>query len=207
MPKTIETTVYAYNELSDKAKEKAKAWYSETLDSSDYYHVQENFEDQLRIIGFYDVVTQWSGFNSQGDGACFTGRFECSDVATALAKLNEYHNFDKEFLEQAAIILNIANNFNMKGETLRFRVIHSGRYYHHNSIDLSDVEIQNNETGQTFALSDEGECDIRRACRMLCIDLYKRLDDQNDELYSDEQINETMAANEYTFLENGQRFG
>ena len=91
MPEIIETTVYRLDELSDAAKEKARAWYRQTGFDHDWFEfVYDDFERICAIIGvdlktvpvrLYGGGTRqkpciwFSGFWSQGDGACFEGRY------------------------------------------------------------------------------------------------------------------------------------
>ena len=91
MPEIIETTVYRLDELSDAAKEKARAWYRQTGFDHDWFEfVYDDFECICAIIGvdlktvpvrLYGGGTRqkpciwFSGFWSQGDGACFEGRY------------------------------------------------------------------------------------------------------------------------------------
>jgi len=86
MPEIIETTVYRLDELSDAAKEKARAWYREGGFDYDWFEcVYDDFERIAEILGlrlktrvvrlFGGGTRQkpciwFSGFSSQGDGAC-----------------------------------------------------------------------------------------------------------------------------------------
>src|SRR5690606_10699911 len=87
----IETTVYEIHELSDDAKDRARAWYREGAGDWDWYDsVYDDFEEVCRRLGvtlktravrLYGGGTRdkpciwFSGFWSQGDGACFEGRY------------------------------------------------------------------------------------------------------------------------------------
>ena len=52
MPEVIETTVYRLNELSDAAKDKARAWYREGGFDYDWYDaVYEDFQRIAEILG------------------------------------------------------------------------------------------------------------------------------------------------------------
>ena len=52
MPEIIETTVYRLDELSDAAKEKARAWYRQTGFDHDWFEfVYDDFERICAIIG------------------------------------------------------------------------------------------------------------------------------------------------------------
>lgn len=87
MPRTIETVVYTLEELSDTAKDGARAWYRDTCLDCDWHDcVFEDFEAICRILG---VTLRTSpvplmggatrdkpqiffvGFWSQGDGASY----------------------------------------------------------------------------------------------------------------------------------------
>jgi hypothetical protein len=91
MPEIIETTVYRLEELSDAAKDKARAWYRQVGFDHDWFEfVYDDFERICSILGIdlktvpvrlYGGGTRqkpciwFSGFWSQGDGACFEGRY------------------------------------------------------------------------------------------------------------------------------------
>ena len=91
MPQIIETTVFTIDELSDDARENARAWYRDEGIYDEWYdHVYENFETVCRIVGItlqtsavrlYGGGTRekpniwFRGFWSQGDGACYEGRY------------------------------------------------------------------------------------------------------------------------------------
>jgi hypothetical protein len=87
MPEVICTTVYQFPELSDVAKEKARSWYRELGPHDDWWDaVYEDFERICEILGIRLNTTPmrlmgggtrakpciwFSGFWSQGDGACY----------------------------------------------------------------------------------------------------------------------------------------
>jgi len=93
--RVIQTTVYTFDELSDKAKEKAREWYRGHI-GTDPDMFESTIEDFCEIVGFlgvdigtkpvrlmngktrYEPMVYWSGFGCQGDGACFAGSFNLS---------------------------------------------------------------------------------------------------------------------------------
>ncbi|HBC7569191.1 TPA: antitoxin of toxin-antitoxin stability system, partial [Escherichia coli] len=91
MSRIITTTVYTLHELSSTAQEKARDWYRQHhADSNWYENVYEDFREVCGIFGidlrqrvfrlsngrFMEEPCIWfSGFCSQGDGACFEGRW------------------------------------------------------------------------------------------------------------------------------------
>src|SRR5262245_20424073 len=102
MPREMTVQVYQYDELSDKAKAKAHDWFREGFESSDLDNVIDQFAEVAGWLGFelkqIDVplhngktrkepAIYWSGFSSQGDGACFEGNW--SYRANAVAKVKE----------------------------------------------------------------------------------------------------------------------
>ncbi len=82
----VETPVYDFTELSDAAKDKARAWFRQTIDDDWWDSVYDDFEQICPILGVTLATTPvrlmgggtrqkpciwFSGFWSQGDGACF----------------------------------------------------------------------------------------------------------------------------------------
>ena len=52
MPRIIKTTVYQFHELSDEAKEEARAWFRESVDDGDWHEfIYDDFEEVCRILG------------------------------------------------------------------------------------------------------------------------------------------------------------
>ena len=84
MPRTIETVVYGIAELSETAKERARAWYRESCLNHNWHDaVYEDFEAICSILGVTlrtspvslmgggtrdKPHTLFRGFSSQGDG-------------------------------------------------------------------------------------------------------------------------------------------
>jgi hypothetical protein len=104
MPEIIETTVYRINELSNAAKEKARAWYREGGFDYDWYDaVYEDFQCIAEILGLrlktravrlmgggtrQEPRIWFRGFWSQGDGACFETFYSYRKEATR--RIREY---------------------------------------------------------------------------------------------------------------------
>ena len=102
MPEIICTTVYRFPELSEAAKEKARTWYRELGPHDDWWDaVYEDFERVCEILGIRLKTTPvrlmgggtrakpciwFSGFWSQGDGACFEGYWSHAKGAAALIR-------------------------------------------------------------------------------------------------------------------------
>ena len=66
MPRTVETVVYELEELSDAAKESARAWYRETCLEHEWYDAV--FEDFETICGILGITLRTSPVRLYGGG-------------------------------------------------------------------------------------------------------------------------------------------
>lgn len=203
--------VYTYNELDDDAKEKAREWYAHLVfdDSCDWGFVYEDAERMGAMMGIEIDRRSWtntsgykgsepciyfSGFSSQGDGACFEGsyRYKKGAVAAIKAECN-----DKELIRIATELQAIQRkNFYRLYATCK----HTGAYYHScsMSVDVEDSENQYRDLGDA-----EGE--VRQLMRDFADWIYERLNDEYDYQTSDEAVEESILANEYEFYQSGER--
>ena len=86
---------------------------------------------------------------------------------------------------------------------LRAEATHRGHYYHEYRMSISAE--RDSPTGQDMTADTEET--IIEALRDLARWLYRQLEREYDYLSSDGVVDETIAANEYTFTEVGRRFG
>ena len=215
MPQIIETTVYELHELSDAAKDKARAWFREGVGSdSDWYDsVYDDFEEVCRILGIelktYPVRLMgggtrqksclwFSGFSSQGDGACFEGSYRYENGAAR--RIREHAPQDTELHRIADHLFTIQqDNFFQ----LRAAISHRCRYYHAWSMDIS-VE---RDSPVYQDMTDGAEDAVTEGLRNLAHWLYRQLEGAWDHMMTDEYADEGIAANAYTFTASGRRFG
>ncbi len=215
MSSIITTTVYTLDELScPSAREKARDWYRvHHSDSNWYENVYEDFRAVCGIFGidlrqrvfrlsngrFMEEPCIWfSGFCSQGDGACFEGRWHWQS-ATA-RRLREYATQDHE-LHRIADALQAVQKRNFW--QLQAEIHHRGRYCHPYSMDITVT--RNSPTGQ--AMKADAEAAVSEALRDLAFWLYRQLENEYDRLTSDAAVDEALLINEYTFTEAGLRAG
>ncbi len=214
MAEIIETIVYSFDELSEEAKEKARDWYRQGAFDDDWYcAVYSDFEQICEILGIslasvpvrlYGGGTRrrpciwFSGFASQGDGACFEGNYLY--VRGSARAIRAYAPKDVE-LHRIADTLRAAqwSNFFQLGA----RITHRGRYYHEYCMEIA-VE-RGSAVYQAMTPTDED--DVAEALRDLARWLYRKLEDEYDYLTSDEVVDEAITANGYSFTEAGERFG
>lgn len=167
------------------------------VDFDDWYeYVYQEFTEDMEAIGVRVDNIYFSGFWSQGDGACFEGRVE--DSKTFLKNFQGY-----------PMLNNLASN----GGSVTISVTHSGHYYHENcthwnyEFDTFELVVP--------ALTDFHEKVIRIMDEELDIEaskfeaeaiefmkdkmreLYSKLSDEYDHLTSDEVVAETIVANDW----------
>ena len=214
MPEIIETTVYQLHELSDVAKEKARAWFREGGFDHDWYDaVYADFEQICAILGVVlktntvrlmdggsrqEACIYFRGFWSQGDGACFEGRY--AHAPRVSAKIRE-HAPEDATLHQIADALQAIQRRNFC--QLRADVRHRGHYYHAYCMAIN-VERES-PTGQD--MTHGAESIVTEALRDLARWLYRQLEQEYEYQTADETVDEAITANAYTFTDVGRRFG
>lgn len=214
MPEIICTTVYRIEELSDAAKSKAKTWYRELGPHDDWWDaVYEDFERVCDILGV-NLKTKpvrlmgggtrqkpciwFSGFWSQGDGACFEAGVRYAKGS--VAEIKAYAPQDAE-LHRIAISLQDLQRRNFY--QLVADVTHGGRYYHEFCMDIA----VDRDSPTSQSPTDDAEAGITEALRDLARWLYSQLRAEHDHLTSDKAVEDAISINEYTFTETGRRFG
>ena len=210
--RVVETNVFQYDELDDRAKERAREWYSRHVfeDSCDWEFVYEDAAEVADILGIdlrqrrvqlmggghrYEPSIYFSGFWSQGDGACFEGTYRYAKGATK--KIREYAPQDKE-------LHRIADELQAVQRKHFYHLIasmnHTGHYCHSGCMS---VEVEHNE--DRYRDIGDAEDDIRQLMRDFADWIYDRLESEYDYQTSDEAVEEAIRANEYEFDEEGER--
>lgn len=214
MPEVICTTAYRFDELSDAARENARNWYRELGPQDDWWEaVYDDFERVCEILGFrlkttpvrlmgggtYPRPCIWfSGFWSQGDGACVEAQY--AYAGGAAKNIRDYASQDAT-LHDIADRLQAVQRRNFY--QLCADVSHRGHYCHEYCMAI-DV-TRGSSTGQE--ITEDAEAIVTEALRDLARWLYRQLQAEYDHLTSDETIEEGIIVNEYTFTEAGRRFG
>ena len=127
--RTIEITVYKLNELSVSSQEVAYQQWCQN-EQFDYDFIKDDIIELGNCIGINIDELLYSGFYSQGDGACITGDYEYKP--NWKARLSTYAPLDTTMNELGEALENI----NKWSESFSVNITHSGRYYHENSVDI-----------------------------------------------------------------------
>jgi len=205
----IEAKVYKFDELPDEAKEVARQWWRdcENADSSTFDYTYEDVATIAETFGLdirtrpvklmnnttrYDPCIYFSGFSSQGDGACFEGEYRYKAGALKAIKAEyptakELHRIVKELQELQR------KNFYRVHCSMR----HSGHYYHSGCMQV------NCENSYDSYLPVVGEDDFIQCMRDFADWIYNQLENEYDWIMSDEQVDDSIVANEYEFDEEG----
>lgn len=207
MPITKEVTLYTYEELSDKAKDKARDWWLSCRDEFDYDCVIDDFKTIAGLLGItfkthpvrlmsgatrHDPNIWWSVGYCQSDYAAFEGWYSYKPGAAKAVK--DYAPKD-ELLHAIADALGEVQRRNFYKVTAN--VTHSSYYG-------LQVETEHAD-GYRKTLSEDAESAVKEAFKDLCRWLYKQLVAQDEWLSSEENIADAMEANGYTFREDGKR--
>jgi hypothetical protein len=211
--KTKQVQVYEFNELSPEAKEKARQWWRNVAANDNFYaeDVLEDADQIAEILGieidrrqvprhddkFNERPKIWySGFSSQGDGACFEGVYRYKP--DAVAKIQKYAPQDKE-LHRIAVYLE--STYKEMKSSFSVKVTHSGRYYHERMMDF-DVFPDDEEDTETVDSLHESIAEVLRDFAKW---IYRSLEASYDATQTDEYIDEVITINEYKFLVDGSR--
>lgn len=220
--RTVEVTLYKFDELSNTAKDKAREWLRrlEAEDfGSDSTSLYEPYETAAKLLGIefstrpvklmgggtrYDSDIRWSGFSSQGDGASFVGEYSYAK-GSAKAIASEFPK-DAE-LQRIAVALQELQR--KHGYKLKASVSQSGRYYHSHtmSIGFTAPESLYSQPTVTAAVVPwlQVEDELLSLMRHFADWIYNGLREEYEYRLSDESIDETIMANEYDFRVDGTR--
>ena len=214
MPRIVETTVYELGELSGSARERARAWYRESCLNWDWHEcIYEDFEtvcellgvtlrtNAVRLMGGGTRETPrvfYRGFWSQGDGASFEGVYRYAQGACAAIRAHAPKDAELHAIADTLADIQRRNFYQLVAD-IRQR----GPYCHEYTMAI-DVE-RDSPTGQD-ATDDACEA-IVEAMRDLARWLYRQLEREYRYLSSDEVVDQTLTANDYTFTAQGQHFG
>lgn len=216
MPQTLEVTVYTFDELSDDAKEKARGWYREATGADDTYFsesVVESLQTAATALGV-EIGTHtvrlmgggqrqapnvyWSLSYSQGDGASFDGWYTYSKGAAK--KLAEtFGGKDLATLQALAHRLEAVQRPHFYSLTASIK--QSGRYTHSGTMSVSAED----QRGDDY-FKQVSEDEVEQVLRELADWFFHSLREAYEWEQADEQVDEAIRANEYTFTVEGAHY-
>jgi hypothetical protein len=194
--KTVEIKVFNIKELSEKAKQKAiddnRDWNVEYIQWWDC--IYEEFKEKAEEKGFSDPKIWFSGFCSQGDGACFDAEIDLNELINWVADKNKYKHLIP-FIEEGTISASI-------GKTSY------ANHYNHERTRYVELEhpFYSERCPRSFKLCSELQEELEEIRYDLSRELYRALEKEYEYLTSDELIEERLEINEVQFTEDGRVF-
>ena len=184
--------VYSFKDLKSNKELKEKVLQNLSDINTDYEWYDFIYDD-AKTIGNYmgiEIGKIWfSGFYSQGDGACFEGHY--SFAKNSINNIKGYAPKDKELHR---IVKELQELQKKHFYQLTATIKHRGHYYHSNCTD-----IQVYKDGNYFD-SEELETLLRDFMEWI----YEQLENEYDYATSEEAILETIEANDYEFTGDGK---
>ena len=206
MPRVIERTVYRFHELSDKAKARARDHYRAQGVRDQWWDFV--YEDAVRVANILGIsITEksgpspaiyFSGFSSQGDGACFSGRYASKPGAETTENIRSECPQDEELhrIADALALLQVSARV-QHGQRIEANITTSGSYCHSGTMNVD----------ATYTEGDSPDPEIAEELQQLIRDfadwIYARLEDEYDWLNSNEHIDEALLDGDNEFEESG----
>jgi hypothetical protein len=186
--KELKIKTYSFDELSDTAKQKALEISRE--DNVGYYWTQVvewDWQDKLEALGYYDIGILYSGFWSQGDGACFTAKIN-------IAKWLKAHKLENKYR------LVFSNT-----ENITATLTHCAHYYHSTTTNLSIEDNLHLASKKWDTQLNEIDELILKEREEMGNKIYKDLESEYEYITSDDAVSEMLIENEYQFTIDGER--
>ncbi len=206
----VTITLYHFDELSDKAKDKAREWWREleAQDFGGFGELYESAEDAAKILGIefrtHEVPLHGGGkrsepniswqLHTQGSGACFEGYYSYSREAVKRIKA--------EF-PQAEVLHRIAAGLQTLQKSNRYQltaqVSTHGSGVHSNTMD-AEVYRDGSQA------SDEVTEQVLGLMRDFADWIYEYIRHEYEYRMSDENVDDAIRVNEYTFRADGGHY-
>jgi len=199
MPEVIEVTIFKFDELSEKAQERAiedhRDW---ELDFEWWDCVYADAMRMGTLMGIVIDTINFTGFWSQGDGACFSGRYMCEPDAVEGIR-RETSGKDAELLRIASRLTELQVTLKVEhGCTFECRVNTTTRYCHSGTMHVDEWNVEDFDTEADVPVKD-----FLDLLRHFADWIYDRLEAEHEYLTSDEHIREILTDSDLRFDEDG----
>jgi len=193
---------YKFSELSKEAQAKAIESLRQSVgyESFDAEYILEYAVRAAATLGLAIEAKNihYSGFGSQGDGACFSGNYSYNKDSVKLIK-KKFGKTDKHLISIAQELLDLQKKH---GYALHAYIEHgSSRYSHSHTMNIS--VSQQTAKGEKD-VSDSVECELRDILRSFADWIYREVEKEYEFAGSDESVRETIINNDYEFDVNGK---
>lgn len=196
--KTVTYKTYDFDDLEPDIQERVLDRFREAASEFDFQFssecVIEDAKEVGKLLGINIQNIYYSGFSSQGDGACFDSSFEyvkgCKQTVMAYAPQDKVlHQITNDFVQ-----VQKRNGYLLEGATS-----HSGFYYHSGCMVI--------DVGKGFycdEVSEGATNDMKQVLRGFADWIYSRLESEYEHITSQDVICNNIRDNEYRFLDTGE---
>jgi len=218
--RTIETPVFKFDQLSDEAKKRA---IEKNYDwNTDHEWWDAVYDDAVMMAGIMGIeigdrrgsgrpAIFFSGFSSQGDGACFEGTYSYKKGALKALKAAapaKHQDFQQDGVwviqEGNAELQRICKGLQDVQRRHFYRLEATVKQYgHYQHSGCTGIEVTDCE--HTYRDIGDAEEDVSQLLRDFMDWIYSQLEKSYDYLTSDEAVEESLVANEVEFTEEGDR--
>jgi hypothetical protein len=180
--KTESVDIYEFNELSDLIKQDIFERYRTVLVSDTWWSdgTIDFWKEKLEESGFCEPEIHFSGFSSQGDGACFDARIDMKKIKL----MDKFKDLDFDNLE---ISIETTNN-----------------HYSHSGCRKILVNYDISAKDEEIPIYEELQAHLEEKRIEFCDNIYKDLEKDYDYETSNIAINDFLEANEYEFTKEGK---
>lgn len=200
MPTERTILVYKFDELSERAKERARDWYRGCIATEDFDTIIEDVERMGAILGI-EIQTHgvrlmngatrqdpsvWWQLDGQGQGASYSGFYR---YAKGSCKAIKAETNDKELIRIASALTKA-----QKATGYKLEVKISAREAGHWNMGFEYEDFNVSEAEQ-----------VEEALKDFAKWIFKQLQAQSEYLYSEENVDDSIIANEYDFDMEGKR--
>ena len=211
MSKIIQTEVFEYDELDERAKEIARAWFSQHYPEFEWWDdCYERIKDVGEILGFEfdkkrDSIAAYFD-TDRGAYFAFHGGWTFKAGATKAIRAydpkdDELHRIARELFKAARrTCWNVSARVRAERNDASIRVDTDDWFYSPQN-ELSPLQWDARREAQK-----EIEEAIQEAIQDFCHWALKLLKAELEYLQSEENIEEMIRINEYTFTKDGRRF-
>lgn len=190
--RTIEQQIFPYRELSTKAQQRVHNDYVSNIDSGWHEHTLEDAQQIAVYLGFHTIKIFYTGFASQGDGACFQGGWHRNTLDRP--KLKSHAPIDQE-------LHRIAEELAKAPDGLFVDITHTSNYYHENTMQF---EFNAHDEDQEF--SQAQLVPLEYAFRSFAKWIYRQLEKEYEYRISLEAFEEQEAESGNEYYEDGRLY-
>lgn len=203
----IEHQPYLAGELNEELQEKIADDYRDiNVDYGDWHEpIEEGLKEKLSAIGFRMKEAYFSGFSSQGDGACFTGQLDdCKKFMS--------HAINRGIFPTRVKLWKIYRNASYIAiiEDSSVTITTNNQYSHSGTMSFATEITTNDIDGEHTDLTQEELESIKARIKELLTDIaddyYRDLNQYYDDLRETEAVIETLDCNERYYNYEGEEW-